>query len=471
MSRIDEIVSRRRKRIQRLGPEMGVKIPEKRVFPVSPFGRDPFFICEIKRASPSRGNIVSEADAVVQAGLYRDMGIKTVSVLTEEEYFSGSLNDLLNVKKQFPDLSVLRKDFLVSEEDIEVSYRAGADAVLLIASMHSGESLYALYKKARSLGIEVLVEVHDKDDIDKARRISPHFTGFNSRDLKTFKIDPIQPVRLRHLVTWNTSTVFESGITTDEHALFALSSGFSGILVGEAVMKNRELILEMKKHFEHKNAEFWLRLYKKRVDSKPLVKICGITNERDAELARKMGADLLGFIFAPSPRKTAPELLKALKGLDILKVAVVVQEEGDTSIDPEVKDLLEEGLIDAVQFHGNESARHCYEMAFPYYKALRIQKVEDIEKASQFRCPRVLLDSFVPGKLGGTGQRLSHEVLGKAKEKLPLWLAGGIGPENVREIVKTYSPELIDASSALEASPAKKSHEKIKTFFQEIALG
>jgi indole-3-glycerol phosphate synthase/phosphoribosylanthranilate isomerase len=470
MSRIDEIVKRRRERIQHLGHEMGVKIPKKREVPVTPFGSDPLFICEIKRASPSKGKISSKANAVVQAGLYRDMGVKTVSVLTEEEYFSGSLHDLVNVKKQYPDLSVLRKDFLISEEDIDVSYRAGADAVLLIASMHNKDSLYKLYKKAQALGIEVLLEVHDQDDIDKARNISPRFTGFNSRDLKTFMKDLISPVRLRHQVTWNTTAVFESGITTGEHALFALSSGFSGILVGEAVMKNRKLIPEMQKHFKHKKAEFWLSLYEKQVDSKPLVKICGITNERDAEYARKMGADIIGFIFASSPRQTGPELLRRLRGLDILKVAVVVQKEGDVSLNLKVKNLLEEGLIDAVQFHGDENAQHCYEMAFPYYKALRIQRVETIEKVSQFRCPRVLLDSFVPGKQGGTGQRLSNEVLEQVKKRFPLWLAGGIDPENVREIVTAYRPELVDASSGLEVSPGKKSHEKMKTFFQEITL-
>jgi indole-3-glycerol phosphate synthase/phosphoribosylanthranilate isomerase len=471
MNRIDEIVRRRKERIKRLGHEMGVNIPEKRIFPVTSFGSAPLFICEIKRASPSKGKIASEADAVAQAGLYREMGIKTVSVLTEEEYFSGSLDDLIRVKKQFPDLSVLRKDFLVSEEDIDVSYRAGADAVLLIASMHNNESLLKLYNKARSLGLEVLLEVHDSDDIDKARKIAPRFTGFNSRDLRTFKIDLTRPVRLRDLVKWNTVALFESGILTEEDALFALSSGFSGILVGEAVMKNSALISEMQKHFPPESADFWLRLYKKPVDARPLVKICGITNERDANFAREMGADLLGFIFASSPRKTGPELLRRLRGLDILKVGVVAQKKKDSSIDPEIKNLLEEGLIDAVQFHGDESALHCYKMAFPYYKALRIQKIDDIDKISQYRCPRVLIDSFVPGKKGGTGQRLSDEILCTAKEKFPLWLAGGIGPENVKEIVKTYRPELIDASSSLEESPGVKSHKKINTFFQEIALG
>jgi indole-3-glycerol phosphate synthase/phosphoribosylanthranilate isomerase len=470
MDVIDEIVKRRKERIKHLGYTMGVTVPEKRALPVTPFGRPPLFICEIKRASPSKGNIATGADAVAQAALYREMGIKTVSVLTEEEYFSGSLNDLSRVKSRFPDLSVLRKDFLVSEEDIEVSYRAGADAVLVIASMHSRKSLQRLYKKAMSLGMEVLLEVHDKDDVDRAMEIKPRFTGFNSRDLKTFGIDPMKPVRLRNLVKWSTVAVFESGIKAREDALFALSSGFSGILVGEAVMKNSALISEMMECFQSDNEGFWLRLCKKEASSRPLVKICGITNDRDANFAQKIGADVLGFIFAPSPRRAKPELLRKLRGLDILKVGVVAQREEDISIEPEVKSLLDEGSLDAIQFHGDESAPNCYKMAFPYYKALRIEKIDDVEKIARYRCPRVLVESFVPGKQGGTGRRLSDDIVCRVKEKHPLWLAGGIGPENVREIIETYNPELIDASSSLEESHGKKSHERMKKFFQEIAF-
>jgi indole-3-glycerol phosphate synthase/phosphoribosylanthranilate isomerase len=471
MNWIDEIVKRRKERIRRLGYEMGVDLPEKRAFPVTPFGSHPLLICEIKRASPSKGNIATGADAVAQAARYREMGIRTVSVLTEEDHFSGSLDDLVRVKKQFPDLSVLRKDFLISEEDIEVSYRAGADAVLLIASMHDRESLVRLYKKARALGMEVLLEVHQTDDIDKALEIEPRFTGFNSRDLKTFRIDPVGPVRLRNLVTWNTVSVFESGIRTQEDALFALSSGFSGILVGEAVMRKSTLISEIMGSFQSGKKDFWLRLYSRAVDSKPLVKICGITNERDAIYARELGADLLGFIFAPSPRRTLPGLLRRLRDLDILKVGVVAQKEGDISIEPQVKRLLDEGCIDAIQFHGDESARNCYKMAFPYYKALSIREPADIEKIARYRCPRVLVDSFAPGKKGGTGKRLSHDMVCRVKRKHPLWLAGGIGPGNVKEIVETYGPELVDASSALEEEAGIKSREKMKKFFQEMVSG
>ncbi len=465
MGKIDEIVAKRRKRIESSGYEMGLKLPLKRSFPIIPFGLSPFLICEIKRSSPSRGRIAPAVDAVEKAKHYIDRGIKTVSVLTEEDYFSGSLRDLFVIKRAFPNLSILRKDFIIDEEDIEVSYRAGADAVLLIASMHDQNALFRLYRKAKTLGMEVLFEVHDENDIRKARVIKPDFTGFNSRDLNSFKIDLIQPVKQRSRVTWDTVTVFESGLLSEEDAVFALSSGFSGLLVGEAVMRNEELIEELFKSFSHKRRSFWFRLFSRKKENIPLTKICGITREKDAFFAKEMGADMLGFVFADSPRRAGPELLKRIRELDILKAGVVVN-----NIDPEVKGLLEDGFLDVIQFHGEELPEDCFKMAFPYFKALRIKAINDIGKIDLYHCPRVLIDTFVHGIQGGTGKRISDEILLHLKDRLNLWLAGGIGPENVRDIIEKYRPELIDASSMLESSYGVKDHDKIKKYFEEISI-
>ncbi|MEJ2665420.1 MAG: bifunctional indole-3-glycerol phosphate synthase/phosphoribosylanthranilate isomerase, partial [Spirochaetia bacterium] len=127
----DEIVGKRRKDLEKEGFTMGSPVPDERRAPLVPFNRDPFLICEIKRSSPSRGDIAAGRDPVAQAAAYVENGVKTVSILTEQNYFSGSLDDLMRVKTGYPDLAVLRKDFLLEKEDILVSYRAGADAVLL----------------------------------------------------------------------------------------------------------------------------------------------------------------------------------------------------------------------------------------------------------------------------------------------------------------------------------------------------
>jgi indole-3-glycerol phosphate synthase/phosphoribosylanthranilate isomerase len=475
MNIIDEIVQKRKRQIKTQGHEMGVGLPPVRVFPVTPFGQEPFIICEIKRSSPSKGDIALNTDSVSQVKKYVDMGVKSVSVLTEGSYFSGSLKDLYSVKREFPGLSVLRKDFILDIEDIDVSNRAGADAVLLIASMHDAGTLAKLYGKTKSLGLEVLFEVHDEDDLKKAAAIRPDITGINSRDLSTFRVDPTVPVRLSTRIDWDTRMVFESGISSGENAALALSSGFSGILVGEAVMKDPALIDDLKNSFSRYSGvdrpSFWNRLYSREKNGKCLVKICGITGKEDAKVAAGMGADILGFVFAESPRRASTVLLEKVSDLDVLKAAVVVAEAGTSSLPWEIRTSLDNGLLDAVQFHGNERPEDCFGLAFPYYKAVRIKDRSDIKKAGLYRCPRVLADTFIAGKPGGTGKRIPEKLVSEIKQKHPLWLAGGIGPENVREIIINFQPELIDASSLVESSPGKKDHGKIKKLFKEIEIG
>jgi len=200
-------------------------------------------------------------------------------------------------------------------------------------------------------------------------------------------------------------------------------------------------------------------------------------------MAADLGADVLGFIFAPSPRRARPDLPKRLASLDVLKVAVAVGSprssrgspgaEG-SGLAPEVGRLLDDGYIDAVQFHGEERPEECCTMAFPYYKALRIKDRDDLERAKLYRSPRVLLDAFSARVYGGTGKRISDAALsgyagGAGENGLPpLWLAGGLGPENVRSAVETYRPELVDASSGLESAPGVKDRERVEKYFREV---
>ena len=473
MNIIDEIVSKRREAVARSGPALGLKLPPRRTVPIVPFGkkqqgRDFFIICEIKRGSPSRGLFAPGRDAVSQAQEYVERGIHTVSVLTERSYFHGSLEDLIRVKEAFPQLCVLRKDFILSEEDIDVSYRAGADALLLIACMHDVNTLGRLYNRAKGFGLEVLFETHDHVDIQKASSVKPDVTGINSRDLGTFRTDPAVPLGLRRHISWDTEMVFESGILSPEDGAVALSGGFSGMLIGEAAMKDADLIHGIAKLVRSEIGDFWYRLFSTKEAHRPLVKICGITREKDAVLATELGAHILGFIYAPSPRAADTELPRKLAKLPVLKVAVVVQYAGENHIDSRIQNLLTEGFIDAVQFHGDEKAENCYNMAFPYYKALRIGSEEDVARIGNYHCPRVLVDAFSPEKPGGTGKRIPRRLVESIGEQHPLWLAGGIGPENIADIVATCRPELIDASSRLESEPGLKQAKSMKAFFREI---
>jgi indole-3-glycerol phosphate synthase/phosphoribosylanthranilate isomerase len=192
------------------------------------------------------------------------------------------------------------------------------------------------------------------------------------------------------------------------------------------------------------------------------VKICGITRRADAEAALALGADALGFVFAESKRRASLALMRELRDLKAIKVAVVVNGAGELEV------LLKEGLVDAVQFHGEEEPDECAALSFPYYKAVRVKGAADIEAMVRYRCPRVLADAYSPQAAGGTGQSVPGDLAREAGSGRPLWLAGGLGTDNVGAVVKELSPELIDASSRLEESPGKKDHDKLRSFFREI---
>jgi len=467
MSILERIASIRRETIKREGYTLGAVVPEKREVPLIPFGQKPFVICEIKRRSPSKGKISEISDPVKQAAIYVNKGIRNISVLTEEDHFDGSLDDLMAVKRAFPQISVLRKDFLLEKEDIDVSYRAGADAILLIAALLDQDKLIELYEYAQSLNLSVLLEVHNREEVNKVRPFKPEITGINCRNLKTFKIDQTLPLTLKEFIDWDTKIVYESGVTSFNEAAIPFESGFSGILVGESVVRDTGLIDDLIRAEERTGEHnFWNRLYSGRQRKRPLVKICGITNREDARYAVELGADILGFVMAESPRRADPDFIRSISELRVLKVAVVVTT--DAEPDREVMDLLEKGYLDAVQFHGDESPRSLRNFSYPCYKALRMKDSEDSLEIERFPGPRVLIDAWTKDAYGGTGMRIDDVSVKKAALVKPLWIAGGLSPENIQPVVADYRPELIDASSKLEFSKGKKDYGKMKKFFAEL---
>lgn len=463
----DEIVAKRRARIAQQGYSEGADVPRRREAPVTPFLRESGLICEIKRRSPSKGDIAPGLDAVAQAGIYLKAGCANLSILTVPEGFGGSLDDLIRVKKTFPHSAVLRKDFLFDKRDIDVAWRAGADAVLLIAGMLTASELEIMYRRAKSLGLEALVEVHDQEDLDKAASFEPNLVGINSRDLTTFRIDPLLPVRVKSGIAWNAQVVYESGVSAPEQAAFAASAGFHGLLVGEAAVRDPTLPGRMLEAMRAAPAaRFWPEMGKRLRGGKILVKICGLTRENDARLAADLGADALGFVFWPkSVRRTDPALLRALKDVEVPKIGVVVNQAGTAGLDAGVKRLLEEGLLDAVQLHGDETPDDCHRLWPVSYKAIRPRAPSDLGASREYRCPRILLDAAaeVPG---GSGLRVGADVLEAWQG--PLWLAGGITPDNAGKIVAARRPELLDAASGIEDAPGVKNAEKMKKLIREI---
>jgi indole-3-glycerol phosphate synthase len=198
-------------------------------------------ISEIKRASPSKGDISPGIVATDVAMDYLAGGCAAISVLTDQKFFGGSLDDLHKVAAlahadRIP-RPVLRKDFVVDAYQIYEARAAGADAVLLIVAALDDATLKDLHRTARNYGIDVLVEVHDEDELRRALRIQPDVIGINNRDLRTFAVDLGVTERLAPLVPEGVVVVGESGINSRKHIERLKAVGVNAVLVGESLMR------------------------------------------------------------------------------------------------------------------------------------------------------------------------------------------------------------------------------------------
>ena len=503
---LQTIVEKRRADIERLGLNFDSEIPEKRRVGHTEFLGNAGAILEVKRASPSKGDIAPDLDPVGLATTYAEAHAQAVSVLTEGNFFKGSLRDLIAVadlmemrrQQGLHACAVLRKDFLLYEDEIDVAYRCGADAVLLIARILDDEQLVKMAKRAQSFDMQAFVEVRETDDFRKLQVVTAALgeaasktivAGVNSRDLATFHTDPLIPASVRSKLP--AKAVFESGILSAGDASYARSLGFTGILVGEAVAKNPALAKDVVGAFEagaeNARGQFWKKFAEKIAEkrhceersdeaihgtNRPLVKICGITREEDGLLAAELGADMLGFVFSTTKRLTTEEFVKSFStklragGNPVpLLVGVITDPEspeGKTAIK-----LAREGVLDAVQLHGVDPKNADY----AYYCAARVGEESDFDKVSALRKngePRILLDAKVEGIPGGTGKTIPESLLREKAGNIPLWLAGGITPTNVAELVGKFAPELVDVSSGVEDAPGIKNSEKLKALFAAL---
>ncbi len=198
--------------------------------------RRPALIAEVKFASPSRGVLVAEPDALGLAEIYRANGAAALSVLTDERYFHGRLEYLEAIAGRWPDLPLLRKDFICDPYQLYQARRAGADAVLLIAAMLSPAELGRLHSLACRLGLAPLVEVHSEEEVKMALDCGATLVGINNRDLRDFSVSLETALRLRPLLPAGVTVVAESGIQTPQDVRRLAEAGVDAILVGEALV-------------------------------------------------------------------------------------------------------------------------------------------------------------------------------------------------------------------------------------------
>ena len=214
----------------------GINLPKSR-FKSNILNQDEAIIAEIKKASPSAGVILDDFDPVKKAKEYEAFGALALSILTEEDFFMGSVEYLKDVK-EVTSLPILRKDFIIDEYQIYESKLIGADCILLIASILSDRQIDDFIKIAEKLELDYLIEVHDEIELKRVEHFKDALIGVNNRNLKTFEVDLDNSVRLRNLFKQKNIFVAESGIKSKKDIDYLKKNNLRVFLIGESLMRN-----------------------------------------------------------------------------------------------------------------------------------------------------------------------------------------------------------------------------------------
>jgi indole-3-glycerol phosphate synthase len=247
MNKLDEINATKAEEIKKLLP-LAAELRKQALLrnDFRPFrsslqlGSEVAVIAEVKKASPSAGIIAPDFNPLSQAREYARGGAHALSVLTDEKYFHGHLSYLKQIREQV-DLPLLRKDFIIHELQIYESVIAGADAILLIVASLDEGSLLRLYHQAKSCQLDVLVEVHDLHEMDRALDLGADMIGINNRNLKTFQVDLATTETLAEEIPNDTVAISESGIKTGDDVRRVRACGINAVLVGETLMRAKNV--------------------------------------------------------------------------------------------------------------------------------------------------------------------------------------------------------------------------------------
>lgn len=456
-------------------------------------------MAEVKRASPSKGIISLSTCAPAQARTYAKAGASVISVLTEPEWFKGSIDDLRAVRQSLEGMpnrpAVLRKEFIFDEYQILEARLAGADTVLLIVKMLDEALLKQLYHYSQSLGMEPLVEVQNVDEMRIAVNMGSKVIGVNNRNLVNFEVDLETTSRLMELVPKETIVCALSGIAGPKDVEPYTKNGVGAVLVGEALMRASDA------------AQFVSDLLGGTVSktssgkSAPLVKICGTRSAEAAAAAIEAGADLVGIILVEGRKRT----VSADTALAISDTVHKTKKSQASKSEPSTgaicaSDFFEHALshhishparallvgvfqnqpleyileqqkllnLDIVQLHGTEPIEWAKLIPVPVIKSFGPKDI-GIGLRGYHSLP--LLDSGV----GGTGEQLDltdvKDVLAK-DEDISVILAGGLSPDNVQKVLAGLGEyrsrvKAVDVSSGVEDG-GEQSLDKIRAFVKAV---
>jgi len=461
----------------------------------SPF--DVSLMAEIKRGSPSKGIFAFGIDAPSQAKKYALAGASVISVLTEPDWFKGSIEDLRAVRQVLNGMpnrpAILRKEFIFEEYQILEARLAGADTVLLIVKMLDEELLTRLYKYSVSLGMEPLVEVQNAEEMARAVKLGSKVIGVNNRNLESFEVDLNTTSRLRKLVPDETVICALSGINTHEDVVANHKDGVNAILVGEAIMRAPDA------------SQFIQQLCAGKIItqiSEPeslLVKICGTRTPEAALAAAETGADLIGMILVPNRKRTVSEetalaISEAVHNFSRPSASSEVELPTDRAVDffatasqkikapgrrrpllvgvflnqplAQILELTARYRLDIVQLHGTEPLEWTHHIPVPVMR--RFAPSEPGIGARGYHA----IPLFDSGSAGGSGQLLDAVAVKAALERdheLRIMLAGGLAPENVADVIKNVGEEAarivgVDVSSGVEGPDGQQNLQRIRDF-------
>ncbi|KAF2220441.1 indole-3-glycerol phosphate synthase-domain-containing protein [Elsinoe ampelina] len=457
-------------------------------------------MAEIKRASPSKGVIAISACAPAQAKTYAQAGASVISVLTEPEWFKGSIEDLKYVRQALSGMphrpAILRKEFVFEEYQILEARLAGADTVLLIVKMLDIETLTRLYKYSQSLGMEPLVEVNTVEEMDVAVKLGSRVIGVNNRNLTNFEVDMDTTSRLMSMVPKETVVCALSGISGPSDVQPYLQNGVGAVLVGEALMRAKDTTAFIAELLGGSTDQV-----RKGPMPCPLVKICGTRSAEAAKVAVEAGADLVGIILVKGRKRfVPPEAAQAIS--DVVHNTYRSQHTGTTDKkqatlpeaffqynanhvlrranrallvgvfqDQPLEYILEriQALdLDVVQLHGSEPVEWASIIPVPVIHAFH---VGDAGLATTGYHALPLVDSGA----GGTGEQVEltkvTDLLDRHSD-LHIMLAGGLNPSNVQQIMDKLTTYL-DRVAVLDVSSGVEGHGgqdlgKIRHFIEAV---
>jgi indole-3-glycerol phosphate synthase/phosphoribosylanthranilate isomerase len=454
------IVARKHEELARGVPPTGqwereaeLRLATRRDFRAALTARTPAIIAELKKASPSKGLLSADFDPARIAAAYERGGASALSVLTDESFFQGSLADLQNARAAVS-LPVIRKDFTIAASQILEAAAHGADAILLIAAILTEREIRDFREAAARYRMAALVEVHNRRELDIAIASGSDAIGVNNRDLTTFEVTLDTSLRLAEHMPADAIRISESGIHSAEDIARLSAAGFTAFLVGEHLMKSGDPAAAVRKLLAGQVAK-----------SDMILKICGITNQEDADAATAAGATAIGFNFyARSPRYISPERAAGIATAGgVRRVGVFVNESRER-----VEAVARIAALDVAQLHGDETPAD-YPATVAVWKVARMSRRFRFSDFENLPAEALLLDGPAAELYGGAGKTFDWSMLDStapAAATHRIILAGGLDAGNVALAVAVAHPWGVDACSRIESAPGQKDHRKMNQFLQ-----